>query len=235
MRLLTANSRGCGISYQRIVETTTDVAPVAPVVEQTAVSSTQPSSKRKREAEPEDDDEPRHFRRVRVKCHLRARKESHQSTPEVDSSSEFEEGMMMCICGMQGKNPSTFAPSPDARLVQCVACKIWQHRSCVGTANGSDPAGGWYCGQCSAAGLEYLIKCICGSNEDDGNTVYCDSCNTWQHTRCFHPGLSHAELQSLDHFCADCDPRPPAGASLREIVMHVTNSLNEPLTVVSRL
>lgn len=59
---------------------------------------------------------------------------------------------------------------------------------------------------------DYIIKCICGFREDDGNTVYCDLCDTWQHTECYyldkHGNVpTKEELEVTDHFCADCQPR----------------------------
>jgi hypothetical protein len=59
---------------------------------------------------------------------------------------------------------------------------------------------------------DYTIKCICGFQEDDGNTVYCERCDTWQHTECYYiddRGIvpSSEYIQGLDHFCADCQPR----------------------------
>ena len=60
---------------------------------------------------------------------------------------------------------------------------------------------------------EYTIKCICGLKDDDGNTVYCEQCDTWQHTECYYldengivPNMD--VLSSIDHFCAECKPRP---------------------------
>lgn len=60
---------------------------------------------------------------------------------------------------------------------------------------------------------DYTIKCICGYEEDDGNTVYCESCDTWQHTECYYIDEHGAvpnndELTKYDHFCADCKARP---------------------------
>ena len=60
---------------------------------------------------------------------------------------------------------------------------------------------------------EYIIKCICGFQDDDGNTVYCERCDTWQHTVCYYfdeNGVAPSKeiLGSIDHFCADCKPRP---------------------------
>ena len=52
---------------------------------------------------------------------------------------------------------------------------------------------------------DYTIKCICGFQEDDGNTVFCEQCNTWQHVDCYYykkdpPG------DDDEHGCADCTP-----------------------------
>ena len=30
----------------------------------------------------------------------------------------------------------------------------------------------------------YTIKCICDYSDDDGNTIYCETCDTWQHIEC---------------------------------------------------
>lgn len=50
----------------------------------------------------------------------------------------------------------------------------------------------------------YTIKCICGFLDDDGHTVLCEQCNTWQHIECYYwPALVVPEV----HQCADCLPR----------------------------
>ena len=59
---------------------------------------------------------------------------------------------------------------------------------------------------------DYTIKCICGFQEDDGNTIYCERCDTWQHTECYYVNEhgvvpSPEYIQALVHFCADCQPR----------------------------
>ncbi|KIV87198.1 hypothetical protein PV11_02760 [Exophiala sideris] len=51
--------------------------------------------------------------------------------------------------------------------------------------------------------VEYTIKCICRYADDDGNTVYCPKCNTWQHIDCYYHGQKVPE----EHFCADCLPQ----------------------------
>lgn len=55
----------------------------------------------------------------------------------------------------------------------------------------------------------YTIKCICDYPDDDGNTIYCETCDTWQHIECFYPGrVADASREEFDHSCADCKPRP---------------------------
>ncbi|KAN0076367.1 hypothetical protein V8E54_006509 [Elaphomyces granulatus] len=50
----------------------------------------------------------------------------------------------------------------------------------------------------------YTIKCICTFQDDDGNTVFCERCETWQHIECYYPGRGVPEV----HNCTDCEPRP---------------------------
>lgn len=55
----------------------------------------------------------------------------------------------------------------------------------------------------------YTIKCICGFSDDDGNTIYCETCDTWQHIECFYPdSVQDALREDFAHSCADCKPRP---------------------------
>ncbi|KAF1913186.1 hypothetical protein BDU57DRAFT_532267 [Ampelomyces quisqualis] len=49
------------------------------------------------------------------------------------------------------------------------------------------------------------IKCICGFADDDGNTVLCEKCDTWQHIVCYYESAQHVPDV---HECADCSPRP---------------------------
>lgn len=48
------------------------------------------------------------------------------------------------------------------------------------------------------------IRCICGFADDDGNTVLCEKCNTWQHILCYYDGSPVPDV----HLCTDCLPRP---------------------------
>ncbi|KAF0329276.1 phd finger and set domain-containing protein [Colletotrichum asianum] len=55
----------------------------------------------------------------------------------------------------------------------------------------------------------YTIKCICHFSDDDGNTIYCETCDTWQHIECFYPNSREEALrEDFAHSCADCKPRP---------------------------
>ncbi|KAK0641552.1 hypothetical protein B0T16DRAFT_303411, partial [Cercophora newfieldiana] len=55
----------------------------------------------------------------------------------------------------------------------------------------------------------YTIKCICGFADDDGNTIYCEKCDTWQHIECYyHDNAEEAVREDFTHSCVDCDPRP---------------------------
>lgn len=60
----------------------------------------------------------------------------------------------------------------------------------------------------------YTIKCICQFDEDDGNTVFCERCETWQHIICYYPKQKIPD----EHNCVDCEPRPldVRGAILRQ-------------------
>ncbi|KAI9720191.1 MAG: hypothetical protein M1812_003009 [Candelaria pacifica] len=50
----------------------------------------------------------------------------------------------------------------------------------------------------------YTIKCICAYQDDDGSTVFCERCETWQHIECYYP----AQKVPDEHNCVDCEPRP---------------------------
>ncbi|KAJ5728733.1 uncharacterized protein N7483_003241 [Penicillium malachiteum] len=49
----------------------------------------------------------------------------------------------------------------------------------------------------------YTIKCICQFDEDDGSTVFCERCETWQHIVCYYPDKRVPDV----HNCVDCEPR----------------------------
>ncbi|KAI2625208.1 hypothetical protein GGS21DRAFT_493696 [Xylaria nigripes] len=54
----------------------------------------------------------------------------------------------------------------------------------------------------------YTIKCICDFTDDDGNTIYCDVCDTWQHIECYYPyNMGEVAREDFNHSCVECKPR----------------------------
>ena len=179
-----ASSKGCGLSYQRIVETVVDGPSV---VERTPVPYERPRPKGQQEADSQSDDEPRQFRRVRLRCLQQAEKQGYQDGAESETLSDSGLGTIRCICGTQNNLVLPEYTSDDARparmwLIQCVGCKVWQHRSCVGTANGYDPPGSYYCEECrevkpidslvTGDAKECTNECKDDIVKDDSNTVH---------------------------------------------------------------
>ena len=50
------------------------------------------------------------------------------------------------------------------------------------------------------------IKCICNSRADDGNTILCETCDTWQHIKCYYKPQNMPGKNDV-HNCVDCDSR----------------------------
>ncbi|KAI4120483.1 MAG: hypothetical protein LQ338_006993 [Usnochroma carphineum] len=77
---------------------------------------------------------------------------------------------------------------------------------------------------------DYTIKCICGFHDDDGNTVLCEHCETWQHTECYYFEDGEVlDVSEIEHYCADCKPRPldARGASQRQAMRREQSDLVE--------
>ena len=62
---------------------------------------------------------------------------------------------------------------------------------------------------------DYTIKCICDYQDDDGNTVLCETCETWQHIECYYAG-KNPPGEHETHTCVDCEPRLLDGKSATE-------------------
>ncbi|KAI1775351.1 hypothetical protein F4818DRAFT_47239 [Hypoxylon cercidicola] len=77
----------------------------------------------------------------------------------------------------------------------------------------------------------YTIKCICDYADDDGNTIYCEICDTWQHIDCYYPhNVTEALREDFAHSCSDCKPRPldREGAYERQRLRRSKPSTTEP-------
>ncbi|KAK7550881.1 hypothetical protein IWX49DRAFT_363170 [Phyllosticta citricarpa] len=57
------------------------------------------------------------------------------------------------------------------------------------------------------------IKCVCGYELDDGSSVLCELCRTWQHVLCYYD--NEAQIPRV-HECADCHPRPLEQRRIKE-------------------
>ncbi|OAL47927.1 hypothetical protein IQ07DRAFT_108122 [Pyrenochaeta sp. DS3sAY3a] len=70
------------------------------------------------------------------------------------------------------------------------------------------------------------IKCICGFSDDDGNTVLCEKCDTWQHIVCYYESAHHVPDV---HECSDCLPRPvdARGASDKQRLRRELHNIGE--------
>ena len=56
---------------------------------------------------------------------------------------------------------------------------------------------------------DYTIKCICDFAGDDGSTIYCETCDTWQHIECYYPdSIDDCSREDFSHSCVGCKPRP---------------------------
>jgi len=74
----------------------------------------------------------------------------------------------------------------------------------------------------------YTIKCICNFPDDDGNTIFCETCETWQHIDCFYPdNREEALLETFSHSCHQCKPRPLDHKRAIERTQKLRNALVE--------
>ncbi|KAL8694307.1 MAG: hypothetical protein Q9218_001012 [Villophora microphyllina] len=104
----------------------------------------------------------------------------------------------------------------------------------LATANGLSPANPIHPSnmgtQVPGEEEDYTIKCICGFYDDDGNTVFCDRCETWQHTECYYFEDGEVpDVSGIDHWCVDCMPRrlDARGATERQTTRREQSDVGE--------
>lgn len=58
-----------------------------------------------------------------------------------------------------------------------------------------------------------ITRCACGYGPDEGTSVQCDVCKTWQHLLCYY---DNEEQIPQTHECVSCKPRPFDQARIKE-------------------
>lgn len=80
----------------------------------------------------------------------------------------------------------------------------------------------------SVADEDYTISCICDFKGDDGNTIFCEKCQTWQHIDCYYPGsVEDASREDFDHLCVDCSPRDLGRDAIEKQHQRQNKSIND--------
>jgi hypothetical protein len=82
----------------------------------------------------------------------------------------------------------------------------------------------------SAVEDDSTIRCICDYTDDDGNTIFCEECKTWQHIECYYPGkVDDASSPDFDHTCVQCSPKvvDNRAATERQRIQRQNKALSE--------
>ena len=89
----------------------------------------------------------------------------------------------------------------------------------------------------SIAGEEkpFAVKCICDFPHDDGNSIFCEPCETWQHIECYYPDHTGGDIlhPGFSHSCVDCEPRTldrqrATGRLMRRGLSHHLTAFSKP-------
>ncbi|KAG0261332.1 myeloid lymphoid or mixed-lineage leukemia 5 (trithorax, ) [Mortierella polycephala] len=94
---------------------------------------------------------------------------------------------------------STDSETEDQRRARCPTAS--HERSPARTSEVSDD-------EAAVAGEEGIIKCVCGTKDDEGTMVQCDECKAWLHLECLD--LSEDDVPD-EYFCPTCTGQPLPG------------------------
>ncbi|KAG3164257.1 hypothetical protein PI126_g5180 [Phytophthora idaei] len=108
-----------------------------------------------------------------------------------------DEWMVDCSCGLKEKNYDD-----GTSMIQCDSCSHWVHAKCADKQPEAVAQEKFLCFQCG-----WMFDCVCEvrrrPNHDDGQRmVECESCDTWQHTKCV--GIPMTEAPADDYRCPRC-------------------------------
>jgi hypothetical protein len=53
----------------------------------------------------------------------------------------------------------------------------------------------------------HIVSCICDSDDIEESIIQCETCNTWQHSKCYYFGRRLDSLIDVYHTCVNCVPR----------------------------
>ncbi len=80
-----------------------------------------------------------------------------------------------------------------------------------------------------------IIRCICGYDVDDKNTIQCDNCGVWQHMRCMGVDITQSNFDDLIYYCDRCQSRPlNIEAAQNYIQQYVTEESQKSATKTKR-
>jgi hypothetical protein len=142
----------------------------------------------------DEEDEMLQYRRIRLRriknAENRIRK-AKDITGSLTSTLQMIDRIMIEVAAVNSRTDSQHGPSPH---------DIYNHHSPVSRDGHSFALENVFIEDVGS-----VIRCFCDFNSDDGNTVLCEDCNTWQHIRCYYSEGSDNVPDT--HICVICKPR----------------------------
>ncbi|KAI9981323.1 hypothetical protein PInf_008981 [Phytophthora infestans] len=134
-----------------------------------------------------------------------------------------DEWMVDCSCGLKEKNYDD-----GTSMIQCDSCSHWVHAKCADKQPEAVAQEKFLCFRCG-----WMFDCVCDIrrqlNHDDGQRmVECESCETWQHTKCV--GIPMTEEPADDYRCPRCVKkarRRKSGSKAVEVVIDSESEATE--------